>query len=52
MDKDSTKLTHRIKTLDARYKELPRLLEVDDMLVDAVKKKLMSFIKQKLNITK
>lgn len=41
-----------VDTLEPTKSELPRLLEVDDTLIDAVKKKLMSFIKQKLNITK
>lgn len=40
-----------VDTLDHADANLPRLLEVDDALVDAVKKKLMSFIKQRLNIT-
>lgn len=41
-----------VDTLDLAEDNLPKLLDVDDMLVDAVKKKLMSFIKQHLNITK
>lgn len=41
-----------VNTLDHSEANLPRLLDVDDHLVDAVKKKLMSFIKQHLNITK
>lgn len=41
-----------VDTLDHSQANLPRLLDVDDTLVDAVKKKLMSFIKQHLNITK
>lgn len=40
-----------VNTLDHADSNLPRLLEVDDALVDAVKKKIMSFIKQRLNIT-
>lgn len=40
-----------VDTLDHAEDNLPRLLDVDDALVDAVKKKLMSFIKQRLNIT-
>lgn len=40
-----------VDTLDHADANLPRLLDVDDTLVDAVKKKLMSFIKQRLNIT-
>lgn len=40
-----------IDTLDHAEDNLPRLLDVDDALVDAVKKKLMSFIKQRLKIT-
>lgn len=40
-----------VDTLDHAEDKLPRLLDVDDALVDAVKKKLMSFIKQRLNIT-
>lgn len=41
-----------VDTLDLAGKSLPQLLDVDDALVDAIKKKLMSFIKQRLNITK
>ncbi len=41
-----------VDTLDLTDAELPRLLDVDDTLVDAVRKKLMSFIKQRLKITK
>lgn len=41
-----------VDTLEHAESHLPRLLDVDDHLVDAVKKKLMSFIKQHLNITK
>lgn len=41
-----------VNTLDHAEAGLPRLLDVDDMLVDAVKKKLMTFIKQHLNIKK
>ncbi len=41
-----------VDTLDLAEDNLPKLLDVDDTLVDAVKKKLMSFIKQHLNITK
>jgi len=41
-----------VDTLDHSEETLPRLLEVDDKLVDAIKKKLMSFIRQRLNITK
>lgn len=41
-----------VNTLDHAEAGLPRLLDVDDTLVDAVKKKLMTFIKQHLNITK
>lgn len=40
-----------VDTLAQTEEGLPRLLDVDDTLVDAVKKKLMSFIKQRLNIT-
>ena len=39
-----------VDTLDHADDSLPRLLEVDDTLVDAVKKKLMSFIRQRLRI--
>uniref|UniRef100_A0AAU8AUW1 Uncharacterized protein n=1 Tax=Dulem virus 40 TaxID=3145758 RepID=A0AAU8AUW1_9CAUD len=41
-----------VDTLAASEAGMPRLLDVDDTLVDAVKKKLMSFIRQRLNITK
>lgn len=41
-----------IDTLAASDDGLVKLLDVDDSLVDAVKKKLMSYIKQRLNITK
>ena len=41
-----------VDTLDHADENLPRLLDVDDTLVDAVRKKLMSFIRQRLNITK
>ena len=41
-----------VDTLDHAEAGLPRLLDVDDTLVDAVKKKLMTFIKQHLNIKK
>lgn len=41
-----------VDTLEHAEESLPRLLDVDDTLVDAVRKKLMSFIKQHLKITK
>lgn len=41
-----------VDTLDIGESNLPRLLDVDDTLVDAVCKKLMSFIRQRLNLTK
>ena len=41
-----------VDTLNMAEDNLPRLLDVDDTLVDAVKKKLMSFIKQRLKIKK
>lgn len=41
-----------VDTLSHAESNMPRLLDVDDTLVDAVKKKLMPFIKQRLNITK
>ena len=41
-----------VDTLSGTKDDLPKLLEVNDTLVDAVKKKLMTFIKQHLNITK
>lgn len=41
-----------IDTLAEADANLPRLLDADDTLIDALRKKLMSFIKQRLNITK
>lgn len=41
-----------VDTLAASEEGLPKLLDVDDTLVDAVKKKLMSFIKHRLKIVK
>lgn len=41
-----------VDTLDNTEGNLPKLLEVDDSMVDAIRKKIMSFIKQRLNITK
>lgn len=41
-----------VDTLALSEADMPKLLEVDDTLVDAVKKKLMSFIRQRLNIKK
>ena len=41
-----------VDTLAVSEEGLPKLLDVDDTLVDAVKKKLMSFIKSRLNIKK
>lgn len=41
-----------IDTLEHADEGLPRLLHVDDTLVDAVEKELMSFIKKRLNIKK
>lgn len=41
-----------VDALDHGEDDLPKLLDVDDMLIDAVKKKLMSFIKQRLKIKK
>lgn len=41
-----------IDTLANADEHLPDLLSVDDTLVEAVKKKLMSFIRQRLHITK
>ena len=41
-----------VDTLAISKEGLPKLLDVDDALIDAIKKKLMSFIKQRLNITK
>lgn len=40
-----------VDTLDHGEDNMPKLLEVDDTLIDAVKKKLMSFIKQRVEIT-
>lgn len=39
-----------VDTLAHADESLPRLLDVDDTLVDAVRKKLMSFIRQRLKI--
>lgn len=39
-----------VDTLDHADANLPRLLDEDDTLIDALRKKLMSFIKQRLNI--
>lgn len=41
-----------VDTLAVSEENLPRLLDEDDTLVDAIRKKLMAFIKQRLNITK
>lgn len=41
-----------VDTLAVSEEGLPKLLDVDDTLIDAIKKKLMSFIKQRLNVTK
>lgn len=41
-----------VDALAASEAGLPKLLDVDDMVVDTVRKKLLSFIKQRLNITK
>lgn len=41
-----------VDTLAVSEAGLPNLLDVDDTLVDAIRKKLLSFIKQRLNITK
>lgn len=41
-----------VDTLDMDKDAMPKLLEVDDTLMEAIHKKLMSFIKQRLNITK
>lgn len=41
-----------VDTLGNAEADMPKLLDVDDTLVDAVRKKLMSFIRQRLNITK
>lgn len=40
-----------VDTLDRAEESLPRLLDVDDTLVAAIRKKLMSFLRQRLNIT-
>lgn len=39
-----------VDTLSNTEEDLPKLLDVDDTLVDAVRKKLMSFIRQRLRI--
>lgn len=39
-----------VDTLAVSEQGLPKLLDVDDTLVDAIKKKLLGFIKQRLNI--
>jgi len=39
-----------VDTLAVSEEGLPKLLEVDDTLVDAVKKKLMSYVKRRLKI--
>lgn len=39
-----------VDTLSISEAGLPKLLDVDDTLVDSIKKKLMSFIKQRLDI--
>ncbi|MBD5367222.1 MAG: hypothetical protein HDR82_09555 [Bacteroides sp.] len=41
-----------VDTLAVRDQNLPRLLDVDDTLIDAIKKKIMAFIRQRLNITR
>lgn len=41
-----------VDTLRDTEEALPKLLDCDDTLVDAVRKKLMSFIRQHLNIKK
>lgn len=41
-----------IDTLATSEEGLPKLLDVDDTLVDAIRKKLLSFIKQRLKIKK
>lgn len=41
-----------IDTLAEAEANLPRLLDTDDTLIDALRKKLLSFIKQRLNIKK
>lgn len=40
-----------VDTLDQAEAGLPRLLDVDDTLVEAIHKKLMSFIRRRLRIT-
>lgn len=40
-----------VDTLSNTEEGLPKLLDVDDTLVDSIRKKLMSFIRQRLNIT-
>lgn len=40
-----------VDTLDHSEAHLPRLLDEDDTLVDAVKKKIPSFIKQRVDIS-
>ena len=40
-----------VDTLAVSEQGMPKLLDVDDNLVDAIKKKLMSFIKQRSTIT-
>lgn len=47
--RNSLKLVDTLAGADAR---LPQLLDHNDMLIDAIKKKTMSFIKQHLNIRK
>ncbi len=41
-----------VNTLSQADAGLPLILEVDDTMVDAVKKKIISFIKQRLNLPK
>ena len=41
-----------VDTLSVSEAGLPKLLDKDDTLVDAIKKKLMSYIKQRLDIQK
>lgn len=41
-----------VDTLAHTEDNLPRLLDVDDTLVDAIRKKIMSFIRQRLKIVK
>lgn len=41
-----------VDALDHGDSDIPLLLESDDTLVDAVKKKLMSFIRQRIKITR